>query len=188
MQQIKVTDFPKPSSYGKAVKVGPASPLINWLILLFAFFLTGLATYQGAISPWKLNWWQWSLSGVGFIALSLVVHELLHLVAHPKFGISKESKFGAGLVFGVPALWVGYAGWVPKKRAIFICLLPFAVLAVIAPLVGLFLGTKAGSFLSFVGGANFVASRKDIVNSIHISKSISPEIFESESGYFEKDT
>lgn len=186
MQYIPVAAFPKPTNYRMEVTVGPASCRTNTLVFTFSMLLAGLATYQGAISPWKLNWWQWLISAIFFVVVSLVIHEFAHLIAHPNFGMSRDSKFGAGRVFRVPALWVGYAGWVSRKRAIFINLLPFFALVIIAPVIGICLCTEASSFLFFVGGANLVASRKDIVNAACIAKSRSAEIYESEKGYFEK--
>jgi hypothetical protein len=72
------------------------------------------------------------LSVISIFLGVLIVHELIHLIAHPKFGLSKDSVLGVWPKAGV--CYAFYGGELSRNRFILIIALPLFVLT-IAPLV-----------------------------------------------------
>jgi hypothetical protein len=183
VEWINSSNFPRPSaSTGETIVL--KGSFITLLLAAVAILLALLSVYFGAKAGWRFTWWLWGIAAIAVACISLPTHELLHLISHPKFGATEKSKIGANCVKGVPALWVGYAGWVSRFHALFTLMLPFTVLAVFGFIFGLICGYKAGSFLIAVSAVNVLASRSDLCTSLSLWQSRAKEIFESESGYY----
>jgi hypothetical protein len=99
------------------------------------------------------------------IPATIIVHELLHALAHPENGRSDKSILGYW-----PSLMVFYAhydGVLSKKRFITILVLPFLSLSVL-PLIFFIVFRIGSSFLMFVSVFNAIGSCVDLLGVIII--------------------
>ena len=184
MQWGQADHFPKPQHYASRVCVHKHGWFLAVLFLV-SFAVIVLAVYQGAVAEFSVSGPRWFALALACMLLSMPLHEVLHLVAHPRCGANHESVMGWLRRFSVPvALWVGYAGWVSRKRTIYILLLPFCVLGVAVPIAGYMIGGEIGSLLVAIGAANIIGSRYDLEASASLLCSDARVVHDSRDGYY----
>lgn len=178
--------FPKPDIFSDEVKVGSSPCWLKMTVALFAIFLVGRTILLAAEIPGQLGSLELSARIVAAIVVSMLLHEILHLFAHPGFGLNPQSRFGVGRVGKKPAVWVGYADWVSKERAVIVLILPFFVLAVVFPVTSFFVDPSMGSLFASMGAANFLSSHNDLNTALAVKRSPAGAVFEAESGFYVK--
>lgn len=181
----KATGFPTPDQFSRKVVVGKSPLWLKAALGVGSFLLVALSIWIAAGVRGQMTSWELFVKALIAIAISLLLHELLHLAAHPGFGVTPTSKIGFGMVGRKPAIWVGYAGRVSRGRAILILVLPFLVLGFIPSLVALLIDDGAGSWLAAIGAANVLASHNDLKTALAIGQSSASSVFDAESGFYE---
>jgi hypothetical protein len=133
-----------------ALSIVPAL-LVGWL-----FVVLPVGLYAHKVNP-----------AVGLLGIffAIVVHELLHGVAGPDFGLSEKTLFGLDTKLGIP--FCVYLGPVTKPRMQVMYLLPFFVLTVV-PLFAAALGYSNG-FLCVVAITNASGAVVDLVSSLFVA-------------------
>ena len=94
------------------------------------------------------------------VALLIAVHEALHALAHPSFGLSRRSTVGfwpSRVLF-----YAHYEDCLPRNRFIFILLLPTLVLSFLPLLLASALNIKSG-WLLFIACSNALLAGGDIL-------------------------
>ena len=94
------------------------------------------------------------------LALLIAVHEALHALAHPSFGLSRRSAIGfwpSRVLF-----YTHYEGCLPRNRFVFILLLPTLVLSFLPLLLAGALHIKSG-WLLFISCSNALLAGGDIL-------------------------
>ena len=100
------------------------------------------------------------LAVVGLFVGVLIVHELIHLVAHPSFGTSNHSVLGVWPQAGV--CYAFYGGELSRNRFILIIALPLVTLT-IAPVTSFWITGKVHMWLAFVALVNALGSSFDLL-------------------------
>lgn len=107
------------------------------LLLLSIGLIISLSLYF----VWRLRWDNSAIFGIfddgpfTFIGSMLIIffaHEICHVVAHPKCGLSKDTLIGYIPAVGAP--YAAYCGVVTKRRQLLIIAMPFAIMS-ITPLI-----------------------------------------------------
>jgi len=178
--------FPRPVHFSRKVSVGSSPTWLKVFLAIGALLFVALTIFLA--TQIRGNVGSWGLFGMAFgaVMLSLPLHEILHLVAHPKFGTTRTSRFGFGIIDRKPAIWVGYADWVSRTRAVFVLTLPFFVLALVFPVTALLVDPRAGVLFASIGAANVLSSHSDLKVALAIKLSSATSVFEADSGFYEK--
>ena len=110
-------------------------------------------------------------SFLGLLALIIVTHEILHLVAQPRMGFSKMSYFGV-----LPKsflVYASYQGLQSRERFLFVAGMPLFAMTVLPIGAGLS-GLIPGEFISIALGVaiiNGMASSGDVlISAIHLKR------------------
>lgn len=99
-------------------------------------------------------------AAVGAFLLALAIHEGVHLIAHPGYGLSKDSVVGIWPARGVA--YAHYDGEIGRNRFIVMAALPFVVLSLLP--VALFWATgRVNLWLAFLALFNGIGSAFDLV-------------------------
>ena len=100
------------------------------------------------------------LAAIGLFVGVLIVHELVHLVAHPKCGLSQESVLGLWPKAGV--CYAFYGGEISRNRLLTMIALPLLVFTV-APVLSFWATGKIVMWLAFVAMINALGSSFDVL-------------------------
>jgi putative zincin peptidase len=95
----------------------------------------------------------------GFLA-ALVIHEVVHLVAHPGVGLSRDSVIGIWPSRGVA--YAHYDGEITRNRFICMAALPFVVLS-LGPVFWFWASGHVNIWLAFLALFNGIGSSFDIL-------------------------
>lgn len=182
----KPDEFPRPDEFSRKVSVGSSPIWLKAILAVGALSLGAITIFlatqiRGHVGPWGLFG-----MAAGAILVSLPLHELLHLIVHPGFGRTQTSRFGLGIIDRKPAMWVGYAGWVSRTRAIVVLTVPFFVLALAFPATAFLVDPRTGVLLASIGAANFLSSHNDLKIALAIRISSATGVFEADSGFYER--
>lgn len=180
-QFIKVVNFPKPLG----LSINRTQHM--WLYAMTAVVslaFGGVALWIGAreikASLSELKWW--FCSAILIAGLSLLVHELLHLITHPSYGASRTSK--VSFKYGP---FVGYADWMDRKCMAVVTIIPFLILGLGAA-VSAWISYSWSHWLSFtlllVATVNVLGSTADIRNFLSLRKFKDPSVFDGEGGFY----
>lgn len=93
-------------------------------------------------------------------ALVVVVHELIHLVAHPHFGLSNDSIVGFWPKYCV--FYAQYMGIMHRQRYAAVLMAPFLLLSVV-PLLVHTLGFPVGRYVALFAFVNAFSAAGDII-------------------------
>jgi hypothetical protein len=133
----------------------PVAVITGLLLLFFWFFFTPLA--QRVASPSGLV--------LGWIPITVILHELMHALFHPGFGTTGESILG----FWPQKLllYAHYTGAVSRQRFVWILLAPFLVLSIF-PLLVCMITEQATLSLFFVSLFNGLLACMDLLGTVLI--------------------
>jgi hypothetical protein len=162
---------PKPAlGLGISILTGLGLPFIPFLLLgLEAWLLPRVTTNHTETIPW------WILFPVLFV--SVVVHEILHVLWHPGWGLSSQS-----LVLVWPRklqLGVSYEGFMSRRRWLVMRLSPLVGLTVLPTLVLLVVYPYEMSFfwqqfIVLVILVNSLGAGGDLVASVIVARQVPP--------------
>lgn len=152
----------------------PSAAVSCWLIGSPLAVLLGLLFYEMATrwAGFSMNQLFGQLGLCTFLAIMvmlIIVHELLHALAHPGCGWSPHTSFGFSPKAG--AFWAHYAGPVSRERMLLLMVTPFLVLSLITLLIACLI-PPVGMIAGFVAILNATFSAVDLFSCIIIMVSI----------------
>jgi Putative zincin peptidase len=100
------------------------------------------------------------LLGFLFFFSALAVHEFVHLLAHPRCGLSNDSVVGIWPTRGVA--YAHYDGEITRNRFLFVIALPFVVLSLV-PVAFFYLSGHVNMFLAVLALFNGIGSCFDVL-------------------------
>ncbi len=147
----------------------PSPLLLNLLAVPTAFLMAGLIigllslVYEGGeVVIWRSDEGDSSATQVllilAVILASIPVHELVHALTHPHFGLSSKSILGFWLSRGL--FYAHYEGEMSRNRFLAILAMPFLILSLLPVAVMAFIGSLAP--MNIPSNLGFVA----IINSM----------------------
>jgi hypothetical protein len=161
-----IPPFAEKTAAWRTVPEPKLHPLVTGLLPIPPFFLV---MWLFTVTPTALSFSQAGLPAiVGGFFFAGVLHELLHGIACPGFGLSSKTRFGFDKKFGV--LFCVHLGPMTAPRLYLMTLLPFFVLTA-APLLSAFLGYSSG-FLCVVATYNAGMSVVDLYTPIFIARAV----------------
>jgi len=147
--------------------------------LLVIFSLAGAAVFLAAIAAWSVwvpNAWHGAFTEayplgtfLVCVAIGIVIHESLHLFAHPFFGLSAQSVVGFWPKMMAP--YVSFDGQMTRNRLLLVSLTPFLALSVLPFLLAVFAG-YSNTYVALLAIINASASIWDIHLAIVAATSI----------------
>jgi hypothetical protein len=145
----------EPSAWSLQLRAIPIGIITTIVFIFLWLVLTPVGQFLGTMTfppPILRN----ALSIVGVI----VVHEIIHAVAHPKFGVSKDTVIGfwPSRVF----LYTIYIGEQSKNRCVAILIMPFIIISVV-PLIFATITQIAPLWLGYVSTFNALLACVDMV-------------------------
>jgi len=143
----------EPSTAVMMLCVLPVAALVT-TALVFAWSRVGIRETSGRIDVVGL-----AVFLVAGVAL-LLVHELLHAVALPRFGSSASTTLGFWPKWMTP--YISHEGELPRGRNILVALMPFLVLS-IAPLVACIIFPPAPLWAVVLSVLNGIGASADLV-------------------------
>jgi hypothetical protein len=174
-------EIPKASSFdpeaeGWASIREPSPLLLNLLAVPVAFLMAGLTigllslAHEGSpLVIWLLGEGDSSTNPMLLILAvilgSIPVHELVHALTHPHFGLSSESILGLWLSRGL--FYAHYEGEMSRNRFLAILAMPFLILSLLPVAIIAFIGSSAPmsmqGYLSIVALTNSILASADAV-------------------------
>jgi hypothetical protein len=148
---------------------------VHVIALMVGIFVVGPMLY----AAWRLRWSNHVIFGVfdqppgiflGTLAAIIVVHELVHLLAHPWMGLSRHSFVGF-----LPKSFLFYAaynGEHTRRRAIAILLSPLVMLTVVPYLVSTMVPVTWVPFLASLSTINGLAASGDVLLIYQVLKTV----------------
>lgn len=148
---------------------------LHVIALMVAVFVVGPLLY----AAWRLQWSNHMIFGVfdqppgiflGTLAAIIVVHEFIHLLAHPWMGLSRHSIVGV-----LPKSFLCYAaynGEHSRGRAIVILLAPLVMLTVAPYAVSTLVPVDWVPFLASLSIINGLAASGDVLLTYQVLKTI----------------
>jgi hypothetical protein len=140
------------------------------LVLQFFALPVGVLIAYGLLLGWswtpfdELTYSVHGFADVASVLLAvisfLVIHEVLHCLAHPGFGGSRQSVIGVDVTALLP--YAAYLGEMSRGRTLLVLLTPLLVLSVL-PLLVCLVGGLDGSWLAIVSILNGFGSGGDLV-------------------------
>lgn len=115
-------------------------------------------TVRPDVTAMQVTWFV--LACVGIFVGVLIVHELIHLIAHPKFGFSNHSVLGIWPRAGV--CYAYYGGELSRNRFLFIIALPLITLTGL-PVVWFWATGKVTTWLAFAAMLNALGASFDVL-------------------------
>lgn len=148
------------SDYEKIYKYGP----------IVAFFMLVMVVIIWMASGVDPLWLVFSLPSHPVSVLSILgvavgvtlMHEILHLIAYPKFWKNENAGFGFVPIIMMPYAW--YAGILTKKHAMFALMAPFLVITCLPLLFQIiFRSFEEDSYIPFASAFNAMSAGGDLL-------------------------
>jgi hypothetical protein len=171
----EVGDF-EPAEEGWLGIREPSPLLLNLLAVPTAFLIAGLIigllslVYEGGeVVIWRSAEGSSSTNQLvlilAIILVSIPVHELVHALTHPRFGLSSRSILGFWLARGL--FYAHYEGEMSRNRFLAILAMPFLILSLLPVAIMAFIGSLAPlevpSNLGFVAIVNGMFAAGDVL-------------------------
>lgn len=172
---------PKNQGWTSLRKSGPGKiQLIAIVIAVFIGFLLQLLFWLAGANVSPLQNIRNVPIGLGIMLGIIPIHELLHLVCFPCFGLSENSIIGFWpRMFGA---YVYYDGEFSRNRAILISACPFMVLSII-PLLGCFVILNIPVVVVAVAYLNGLLCSADLVSIFLLAKQVPSNALVRAKGY-----
>ena len=163
----------EPSTGLMMLCVLPVAALVT-TALVFAWSRTGLRETSGTITSSGLLAFLLAVAGL------LVVHELLHAIALPRFGTSSATTLGFWPKWMTP--YISHEGELPRGRNVLVALMPFLVLS-IAPLLLCIFFPPAPLWMVVLSVLNGIGASADLVSAVLIAVQVPASGFVRNRGY-----
>lgn len=150
---------------------------VHIIALMIGVFVVGPVLY----AAWRIRWENHLIFGVfdqppgiflGTLAAIIVLHEGVHLLAHPWMGLSRHSVVGV-----LPRSFLFYAaynGEHSRSRTIVMLLAPFVVLTIVPYVVSTMVPAEWVPFLASLSIINGLAASGDMLLTYQVLKTIPP--------------